>query len=229
MSLRRIRYDESMDGLWDELVYTRARLEAEARASDLASAVRDALSRVGETRQNQLQHWETEIVAQAMVDGVDYDLDGIVGDIGINLERLSCKDRKHPRWTRYFGTDAPSSVRRLGLASEVRRVRGWASSLKSEPEAELKELGRRLQDTLARADEALALRERAAAARADHRAREIMTLVDDINALRLSVYGELISRVGRIGQDPSWPDQFFRHGVTYPRRAQTPADNTATE
>ncbi len=79
---------------------------------------------------------------------------------------------------------------RLGLESELGKVRPWPESLKTESEKELRKEADSLVKIIAAGDSALAARRSAAAQRADHRVREIVRLIDDVNAARLSVYGK---------------------------------------
>jgi len=223
MSVRRIGYNESLESIRDELVYTRARLEADADARDLAPRIQDLIGRWQGVRQGQLDGWDAELVAQAQVDAVDYALDGAVEELATNLDTAVRRDRQSPRWKRYFGSDTPGAIRHLGLASETSRVSGWIDSLKSESEPELRQCGQHLAQLVTEAGRALEARQKAATVRADHRAREIMTLVDDLNALRLSLYGELITRVGKTSRDRSWPAEFFYHAPRARRATTTPA------
>ena len=67
---------------------------------------------------------------------------------------------------------------------------------------------------------ALAARVAAAGARADHRARDIQTFVDDVNALRRSTFGALVTYAAEQRVPSDWPSRFFRRGHA-PRRKAT--------
>ena len=115
---------------------------------------------------------------------------------------------------RYLGPLTLGALVRLGLESQLKRVRGWTSSLESEPEEALRKLGKRLAKVIVGGDAALAQRGSAAGARATHRAREITSLVADINAVRRDTYGALV-RLGIKGRRPKdWPERFFRRGAS---------------
>jgi hypothetical protein len=89
------------------------------------------------------------------------------------------------------------------------RVRGWGESLLSEPE--LKAMAEKLRAEVAQGEAALENHRKAAALRSDHRAREIATLVDDINNARLSLYGILAKKAADLKLPRNWPDRFFQH------------------
>jgi hypothetical protein len=226
MAIRKISYRESLDVIWNEIIYTRARLEADSKTKDLAGALRDMVGRLFEVKQGQYHAWEGETVAQAQIDTLDFQLDEIVEEMAHFLDRIVRRDHQHPRWTRYLGRDNPFAIRRLGLASEIQRMGNWVESLKSESEPELKAIGTRLEQVITAGKDALNARERAAATRADHRARQIMTLVDDINALRLSIYGELISRTGQHHLPRTWPEEFFLHHTSVRTRVPSTTEET---
>ena len=170
-------------------------------------------------------------MAQAVVDFVNYRLDETVADFTRDFDRILHGDRRNPRWTRYFGSSTPSVIRRMGLKNEVERIASWSESLQSEAEPELKSYGTRFAEIMADGRKALETRARAATARADHRVREIVSFIDDVNALRLGLYGELLSRTGRDRRhDRTWPGEFFQTAIRTPlHREQSGSDTIGTE
>jgi hypothetical protein len=116
----------------------------------------------------------------------------------------------------------------MGLESELSQVRGWAASLATEPEQSLKDHCTRLAALVAAGDAALEKRRVAMGARSDHRARAIMSLVDDLNAARGSLYGNLVSKGSQAGMAGDWPSRFFKHAIRT-LKADTPAPAPATK
>ena len=134
-------------------------------------------------------------------------------------------DRKsgaEARETRYLGTWTVGAIVRLGLESQLKRVRGWVASLESEPEDPLKKLGKRLAKVVAAGDKALTQRVDAAASRATHRARDITSLVDDANAARRATYGALVLLATKTKRPKDWPERFFRRGSAKVAKPVTP-------
>ena len=110
----------------------------------------------------------------------------------------------------------------MGPEKELNRVRSWADSLATEPEAALQEQGAQLKRIIVDGDQALECRRKAATARADHRVRDITSLFDDINGARSSLYGLLMQKATELHLSRDWPDRFFRH-ATKTTRGPTPA------
>lgn len=215
MSIRVIRGTESLDSVWEELVFTEARLLGDVNAQGFAPTVAALLTRLEQVRGGQLSAWREEVTAEAGVAAQDYRLDNWVR--GFDLALLSAvENTQSPRYKRYFKAQ-PSRIIRLGLASELSRVRSWVESLTTEPEAMLKEMGTQLKSIVADSDEALERRRRAATTRADHRVREITSLLEDVNGARASLYGALMQKATEVHLPRDWPNQFFRHTSRVPR------------
>lgn len=210
MSPRELQYGTSLDAIWEELVYTEAQILNDANASDLASPIGALIDRVHAVRSGQLGAWRAEIHAQARVDTAGEALGAAITAIADDLSRAGDRDRRSPRWRRYFGTRSSADVRRLGLERQLRIVRSWPGSLATEPEAALQAHADALTSAVATGDDAVAARADAAAARRDHRARDIAALVDAANAARLDLYGRLTRRASTRKLDRRWPSRFFR-------------------
>jgi len=221
MAIRTLRHAESLDAIWEELVYTEARLMKDEHAKDLAAHFASLLKRWEKVQQGQRAAWREEIVAQAWVDAEDDALDDTVETVGRALLAADGYDRKAPRFKRYF-PKAPNAVMRFGLESELALVRAWPDSLRGEREDELQALGPRVARDVQDGEAAVAARTAAAAGRADHRVREIVRFVDDVNGARRSAYGELIQRAQKKGLPADWPSRFFRRG-SYDAPARPPA------
>jgi hypothetical protein len=214
--------DQSLESTWADLTFTEARLLGDATAKDLAAPFTQLRQRTEEVRNGQFGTWREEVVAQAAVNSADDALDDWVHDLDVALKHILAGDTQSPRYRRYF-TVAPSSIIRMGLESELPRVRSWADSLSSESEAELKELGARLCTVIAQGDAALEGRRKAGAARSDHRVRSIASLIDDINNARLSLYGTLAQKAAELRLPRNWPDRFFQRTTRVAKAEAPPA------
>lgn len=223
MSVRTLRESESLDAIWEELVYTEAQLAGDEQTTEFAPPMTQAIARLEQVRAGQFGVWREEIAAQAAVNAADYQLDDWVHAFELALSHLLAGDTQSPRYKRYF-TSAPWTIIRLALESEVGQVRGWVDSLATEPEQVLKDLGTRLAKLVHQGDVALERRRKAAAARTDHRVRSITALVDDINSARLALYGDLIKKAADLRLPSGWPNRFFRRTARAPKaEAQAPA------
>ena len=217
MAVPDIAQSSSLSVVWEELVYTEARLAKHAGTKDLVKGISSLVARTETLMLGQLGVWRAEIVAQAGVDDGNDRLDDMVDAIDRELRHADQGERT-ARHRRYF-KHAPNDVIRLGLESELSVVRDWPASLAGEPEKEIKALAKGLAEDVAYGDEVVAERRTAIAATADQRAREIVSLVDDANAARLSLYGVLAQRAVKLKLAKGWADRFFRHAT---RRAKAP-------
>lgn len=209
--LATLSQDRSLSSTWEDLTFTEARLLGDANVRELAPMFTELRKRLESVRNGQNDVWRDEVFAQAAVNAADDALDDCVHDLDLALKHAVSGDTSAPKYRRYF-PEAPSSIIRMGLESELGRVRTWADSLSGEKEEELKALGARLGTLIAQGDAALAGRRKAGAARSDHRVRSIASLVDDINNARLSLYGTLARKAAELHLPRNWPDRFFQHG-----------------
>ncbi len=208
MAPRNIPSDSSIEGIWEEMVYTEARLGGDANASDLAGPMAATIAEIDELHRGQRAAWREEIRAQAVMDGLNDQLDDLVVDFADTLA-FTVRDRKSPRFTRYFAK-TPYNIVRLALPAEIEMVRGWPASLATEPEAALKDFAPRFSAIIGQSGGAGEARIKAAAARADHRVRAIETLIAKVNGQRNTLYATLLQRAEERKLGKYWPDAFFR-------------------
>ncbi len=176
--IRTIQNSDSLDTVWEELVYTEARLGSDKDAKDFTKDIAKLIEQSEAIRQGQLKVWRAEIAAQARVDAADDVLDDDVDDLDTELLHVVRQDRSSPRYRHYF-SKPKNEIIRLGLESQLGKVRTWPDSLKNEAEKTLQKLGTRIAATIAEGDAALSARLTAAQQRAVHRVKEIVTFIDD--------------------------------------------------
>ncbi len=102
-------------------------------ASDLTPELARFVERTEQVRNGQYKAWRAEIIAQAGVDAANDNLDDTVDGLDKSALSIVKQNRSSPRHKRYFAQSA-SHVIRLGLASEIKRIEGWPTSLKGESE-----------------------------------------------------------------------------------------------
>jgi len=221
MAIGTLQETLSLDTFWEELIFTEARLSGDEQAKEYSPAFVALLGRLGTVRDGQRAVWHEEVSAEAAVAAADNRLDDFVRALAKTLLRVVDDDVKSPRYLRYFSS-TPSSIIRLGLESEVARVRGWVDSLLSEPEKDLQDSGAKLRTLIEQGDQVVDRRRKAAAARSDHRVRAIMPLIDDINSARLSLYGSLTKKAAELRLPRDWADRFFRHSTSSPKEEPQP-------
>lgn len=207
-----------LTSLEDELSYMLARLEADPDAADLAPVVAELLERIEGQVQKQRRMWRAEIVAQARVDAANEQLDRTTNEFVRAADHV-IGDRRSPRFVRYFPV-APNLVIRKGLESQIQTCRGWPDALRGEPEDILQGFAARFEEAFAAGDAALELRRKAAGARADHRLRELLPLIDDLNNARRSLDGVLRQRGVERNKPRDWAMGFFLRG----RKSRAPRE-----
>jgi hypothetical protein len=217
--VRTIQLTESLDAIWEQLVYTEGRFLGDALTRDLAAAHADLLKTLETVRAGQHAAWRTEVVAQASANTHNGLLNAATS-FGSKLLAAVTGKRDHARRRRYF-PDAVSDVVKLALGRHIERVRGWPSSLRGEPEPSS------FADCFEQHLEgggALRSRVDAASARSDQRVGEIVALVEDVNAARLSALGRLLQRAVKNDLSREWVESFFRRSQ---RRASAPNGDTS--
>lgn len=198
----------SLETVWQRAVYSEQRLLRNKLTADLAPPFTELAARCRTEIVAQLGHWGAEIGAQAAVDEADDALDDTTNEVVAEI-RYADRNAKGARLKRYLGADTASGVVRLGLTSQLKVVRAWPKALGSEPEAALKGLGATLAQNITVGDAADAERVAVAGDRASHRARNIASLIDDLNALRATALGRLVVRGTKNKLPADWARRFF--------------------
>jgi hypothetical protein len=219
MAPRTIPNSASVDTLWEEAVYTEARINSDPNASDLAASQAKAIKEIEDLYLSQRGAWRAELMAQAALDGLNDQLDELVVDFADTLFFV-VRDRKSQRFTRYFAK-SPYTIVRMALAAELEVVRGWPESLNREQEDALKAFAPKFAGLIEKAAVATAARTKAASARADHRTHVIGPLIATLNSERNTLHAELVKRGEAKKLGKYWADTFFR--VPAARKDDAPA------
>jgi hypothetical protein len=209
MIIRTLRDSESLDSVAEELLFTASRLGSDEHGKEFAPTVGGLITQVDQVRSGQVGASRDEVTAQAAVAAADDQLDDWIASFDRALKDIVRGDTQSPLYKRYFSS-APWTFIRMGLESEISRVRGWVDSLASESNQSLKDQGARLATLITQGEAALDRRRKAAGARGDHRVRSITSLIEEINTTRAALYGKLATRAAEAGLPIDWPSRFFR-------------------
>ncbi|MBM4779517.1 MAG: hypothetical protein GQE15_17560 [Archangiaceae bacterium] len=207
MAVAIIREAASLALHWEHIVYTLARLSAHSLGKPFVADFKALEKRLDAVESGQRNVWRDEVIAQAAVDAVDDTLDDATRELSRQL-RFVDGDRS-ARVKRYFPKPA-TRFTALGLQSQIEAVASWPQSLKAEPEPVLKKLGSDVAAAISSAKSVLDGRVSAAAARADHRVREVVRFSEDHNRLRLATHAALTSAGVKEGLARDFADRFFR-------------------
>lgn len=203
MGLRKIY---SFNELWEELVYHQDALHLDPLTADLEESVDPYLARWEEVSGVRRQAQRELLRAQAIFGDTNYRADQGVLDFVWDLRHA---DRDGTRLKTYL-TLAPSRFVRRALGSMAVRVKGWVARVRLEPEEQVKRHAPLLE---ALANEATGAVEGLAKAQghlAATRAQVVDDFIDDVNAFRLDLHGELQKRAAANGKKAEWVDKFFR-------------------
>jgi hypothetical protein len=204
---------DSLDYIWDYLVYAYVRLRHDPDTHDLAAEIMGHITKIeSEVWKGQRGKWRAEIEAQAFVDAVNYRTDNRTKLFQPDLERAN---RTLPqaladqRLKRYFPI-APNKIIALSLSSQITYIEDYANSLPKESEEELKLYGQGFAADLKEGKEALTALASAASERRDHRVKDIGGLISNANKTLGTIAGELQKRAAQKHKPSDWADSFFR-------------------
>lgn len=209
MVIRMIRDSETLSSVAEELLFTASRLSSDEHGKEFAPVVQAQIAQVDQVRSDQTQAARDEVAAQAAVAAADDQLDDWIELFDRTLQSVLQGDTQSPLYKRYF-TSAPWTFIRMGLESEISRVRGWVDSLASEPAQSLKDLGVQLATLITQGEAALDRRRKSVNARSDHRVRSITSLIEEVNVTRAALYGKLATKAAEARLPLDWPGRFFR-------------------
>ena len=82
MALRTLLSTTALDSLWEEVVYTWARLKVEPAAADLPPVFEELATKIQSAWAGQRTSWQAALLGQATIDAADDRLDDVVRAFG---------------------------------------------------------------------------------------------------------------------------------------------------
>lgn len=207
MAFRAFADDTSWDTSRRDVRYTAATLEAVAAHEKQAQVARLLLTRWDETETVRQQAEDEEVASNALVALIDFLLDNAVAQLAQKLRGEHGRDDA-PGFRRYF-PEAPSEVIRLGLESELARVKSFhIVATEHKPSSEVAAVLEEIKSLEARGQQALERREKAAISRARASLR-IQAWKEEANSARRSVANQLEAHAIAQGLPADYADRFF--------------------
>jgi hypothetical protein len=149
--------------------------------------------------------------AQALVDGADEGIDDFSGRLSKAIQVITKDDTSHALYVFHFGGKTLSEFRTPKLSSQLQAMKSWVEPLQKSPHPSLLAMAPELVTLLAKADLAVAAKEKAYQHRREFRnvgARR--QFVDDLNAARAQAYGDLAKMPFLVlGLPPDYAERFF--------------------
>jgi hypothetical protein len=212
-----LQYNDSLETIRDEIVYTVARLAKNKHTKkEFAKWGAPYLKKWETVSLGQRQAWDAEVIAQAGCDEADDDIDETTGLVDREIKHLDGKDKK--RHAHYF-KKAPARLIAMAPESQLLEQKEWPKSLQGEPEQSLKELGARIKGDIEAGNAAVGERSAARTATADHRRREINAFIDEVNSARRMLHGTLETLAEQKKLPKEFPERFFRKATVKKKAA----------
>lgn len=200
----------SLQTVRDDLVFTEARLSADKNAKDLAAPLRKVIGKWTAVNTTQLECWDAQTRADALVTAADDDIDDFVDRLSAAVLPLVNNDRSAPLYTLYFAM-SPSELKRPVLGAELELVRAWEAHLKKQTEKALKAFAVELPGLLKAADDAIKARRDADTENASFRKTgDLATFLVDVENARDELFVALDGRRSEKGRPRAWPANFYR-------------------
>lgn len=151
--------------------------------------------------------------AKARIDAVGDRFADLCNRLGKQVQILTADNRQHALYRLFFGDTTLGDHRKLLLAGNFERVRGWESDLNKVEHAALKPFLAELKPLLVALDEAITARDDVERALNVFRmVGERRQLFDKVNAARKQAYGQLSKLpFEHIGLPGNFADRFFTH------------------
>src|SRR5439155_5065023 len=97
-----IKQGDSLDSVWEELIFTQAALAAHPDAADQETAIAPLVAEWDDIHRKERSHWSAQIRAQAVCVICDGELDAGAKKLSSIILGLVNSNRKSPRYLRYF-------------------------------------------------------------------------------------------------------------------------------
>lgn len=194
------------------IVYPLSQCEAEPLAVIHAPKFEELLVKFGVVHAKQLGFEDKTARAQARVDRAFVRVGRVAERVAIELLYLTGGNRSHDTYTHFFGDKSVSAFRKCKQRVQLSSMQSWVGSLSSSGKPTLMAIVPDLTNFLKEANNALELKVAVEDEKNHFRDfGERRELVDEVNAVRKSVHGELGKLPHKIDGLPNdFADRFFR-------------------
>lgn len=207
--MRTIQRSSSVLRFWQDLVFLHAGLAADDGTTHLAALVKPVLDEFPAILQRDLDTRRAVIEASAHAYVADAGIDDAIRGLFSSVLALVQQNRKRQEFTTLFSTHIGEYVRHaLRKQLDVAKDLTGKLALKLYPDDLRTTQTKRLNATVKRGAAALEDTRKAELQRVEGRL-DIATWKDEANAVRLSVYGQLLALAAKNGRGKTWAEGFF--------------------
>lgn len=202
--------------MYEDYFFTLSRLRCHPKTQSFVAAFETLRPKLDAAMLAELNLTETRHNADAAVELIDTDFDGLVDKVAATTLIDAKQDRTQFPYVHYFSNIRPSELKRPTLGGQLDEMRNWPASLKTSNNPLLQQYGTELETKVSEADELAIAQGKAHQAITDFRAvGGRKTLIDEFNARRKALHGQL----GTIQHENpelgnGWADSFFRQTNT---------------
>ena len=208
--MRALPTSRSLLHFWEQAVFLEAALLADPETKHLAPPVTETLDDFSALLQKDLTARRVLVQAYAHGSVADADLDTGIRRVFSSTLHLTGQDRKRTEFTSLFGSSIAAIVRhalrkQLEVTKDLLRR---LSTLSVFPDSFKNDATAILSPLVAAGDAAVEEQKQAEVARIATRL-DVTAWKEEVNALRLSVYAQLLSIASKTGRKRSWAEAFF--------------------
>lgn len=227
--MRTVPLDRSIIQFWEELLYTEAALLADEETAALAAVVTATLDDFSKMMQVDLDTRRALIQARARASVADENLDDGLREVHSNTLHLVRQDRSRKEYQTLFPGALTALIRhalvkQIGAANEVIQKLGLSLFEPAFREAQVALIKPMIEKGEAVLDE----RKDAELGRVEGRL-EIDAWKEEVNAVRMSVYAQLLTLAAKNKHKRSWAESFFPKASARSSRDETGVDDVEVE
>lgn len=225
-SMKLIPESFSMDYFCGDLIYTEAALQASSLTSHLTEGVVNLIGRHESLQAKHKQTIREQAKISASLNAADFNLDTALKQFGLDLLSAVKGDRNNICYKKYFKM-SPSMTSRLPMNDEIKEVERIINELSTEQNENIKAHKTALENTKEELKKWIENSKTWSIATSSNMS-EIIQWKNDVNRMRVGVYGELLTIASENHLPKSWANTFFKQSATHSQRNEEQATDDTT-
>lgn len=206
--MRKLKTGFSMETYWEELIYSEGSLSANHLTEQIVSSIIKLLEQY-EVIISSLKQWKRDYIkASASLNAANYNADNEIRSFSLVLLSVVHGDRNSMIYKKFFKL-SPSIIYSLPVADEIKEIERIVAELNLEENEKLKPFINSLKE----AGETLKKRwEEIEKININYSAinNTMIEWKNEVNRMRMGLYGELLGIASRNGYSKSWAETFFK-------------------